>query len=1403
MVRSLSIDDIKRSKTLMHCTTDNINTDEHSNVIDIDTNAEYQLVRQFWSTDCKIENYWFISNDLVLVLTESNFEVHKRTPAIDPWNGNKWTKLRTFKRSDIITSNIIKYFASSTFTNGTLNKAMFICLSAPDSKTIRVDLYDMETMSISRTYNVPIEFVPLGEGIGMSTSIRSYLPTTSDTVLSNAKFSASTVAGMLLLGIALDKGLNQWTIQLGIHSVSQNVICGYGHVGYDGTLTGGEIPSKYFDIAKGGFTGVVQSLSTLASWNTNDGWVDVIVGTQTQQWYISKSIDSIVSHVSCNASNGDFTPVTIALNSNYTDKYTSTSFASDKLQQIYPMPILLSKIIPMPAEMQSIINILAVIFLPNVWYYAPTWTKFTYLQQSHGQYAYVWNATNYEKEKNISNEDSAAIAASDNKDILSSDELTFDKHEWSQEVTQKQAYTKSAIGGFLITLLTQGISATSTFAADLIVNKINGQNTNDENKNKKYSQFFVANTLATTASDTTMKGFNADITAKVQGIKSLDMFYSTSANSHCYAGPGFVTHNFVANCIAQSVSNRYIQANQNMMFTIFEALSIIELQAKNCVLKVAQYCIDKAAEVLSNSGGGGILSNVLKALMKIAAVAALLASEAAKVVVETNEMFIEVLPKFLNNFKSSQGASFSQLGAISEHRIDIEGKHKYGTKNVTMMWPCYGANNIKYTNEAVNTAIETVDTNIDFSAKSFSFDTSSSIEFTKQPISNVNSNVNDTFKETLNGKLYSEFVYCKGETQQVTAPDGMSVIEGVESFLPQIPFKNENISVGDPVFTQPFVHDFVLNKFWKLGVTAINGEILWVSCKDTKLFDGAYSNIVASNSFCCIASPCGAVEIKNALTEDYNRPYAVTPNTIALNCTGINTIHDNKAYHSFDGVGQRIVEWHGSSGLDKQHLTYQYCFQVNDHFKRSNILPPAQFLGNFAAPPLIAVESRDRIYNSYSVLEKNIGIMNDIPGENRNLYRYSIPVFTDQISTLPAVVKTLSAYKLNVVEGITSLTTDLRSTQTAYKAPDSVDFAIDGVTFRATDEFVCTLNSMNGVVTVKDIVATMGLKYIGATPFMAFFYSPATRAYYSFTSDGTIAKADVWNRFRNITNGKWDFVNQEVVFSCLANMTRLDTEIQEDEDETDNIMICRMGNRGIIGEVTPPNRTIFNNESWFKLLSMPGGLCYQGPKRFIVNRFVLLDHMIDNINRNAGSWKRLNREAFHPFRKYKDEKGNYAQFEAIDDNHDSGPNDIAYAVKGWTHNPFVFVTSPLGISEAIDCKYEWEITFTWTEEMDKLYKGKKYMCINIAAQTMCPGGKLTSRPTHLYLTKEMFTRSNNSGYYSFRYQSNNGAGNREQLFIWSDSYIAMCGLEVEIAPVTENRNTQLTQQIDIQDYEEM
>ena len=63
-------------------------------------------------------------------------------------------------------------------------------------------------------------------------------------------------------------------------------------------------------------------------------------------------------------------------------------------------------------------------------------------------------------------------------------------------------------------------------------------------------------------------------------------------------------------------------------------------------------------------------------------------------------------------------------------------------------------------------------------------------------------------------------------------------------------------------------------------------------------------------------------------------------------------------------------------------------------------------------------------------------------GEDKDVRRYALPVFSEFVNTLPAVVKTVSSQTLSIVDGVTSLTTANRDLQTAYKSPVSVDFSI-------------------------------------------------------------------------------------------------------------------------------------------------------------------------------------------------------------------------------------------------------------------------------------------------------------------------------------------------------------------------
>ena len=484
--------------------------------------------------------------------------------------------------------------------------------------------------------------------------------------------------------------------------------------------------------------------------------------------------------------------------------------------------------------------------------------------------------------------------------------------------------------------------------------------------------------------------------------------------------------------------------------------------------------------------------------------------------------------------------------------------------------------------------------------------------------------------------------------------------------------------------------------------------------------------------------------------------------------------------------------------MSKNHQTWQYAFLRNDRFKRSNKLPQNEFLGNFKADPTLAIDAlgEDKIYSLITQPGEGRGLEAGTIGEDKDVHRYAVPVFSEFVSTLPAVVKTISSYSLTVVDGVTSLTSENRDLQSAYKSPISIDFAIGKNKYRFTNEYICSLQQNNGVTVLQELVPCLGLTFLGATPYEAYLYSQATRQYYQFTGGSSLSAVDMIERFRAVINGRYDFVNQEVVMPCLVTFVRLDKNVLDDEDETDNVIVPRLKGGQFIGELPPPLETIYKTSSWFRTISLPSGIVYQGPNRCIINRFVFSDYMQQQIKANYGLWKRVHREDYHPFRKYK------AQYEHV--NVDIGNNVQLPVPKGWTHNPFLLVTSPLGIANEVDCLFEWEVTFAWPVEMDKLYGIDNYATVMLQAETMTPGGKvIADRPVHIYLTKELFTRTGNYGYYSFRYQSKCGAGNRERLHIWSDQYICISALQVEYKEVTTKRTEQLTQQIDIQSLKEI
>ena len=776
----------------------------------------------------------------------------------------------------------------------------------------------------------------------------------------------------------------------------------------------------------------------------------------------------------------------------------------------------------------------------------------------------------------------------------------------------------------------------------------------------------------------------------------------------------------------------------------------------------------------------------------IAALVMMIANKAAKIALAITKFVQKYVPDLIDSI----GANRMQVNVLarqSSHTYDIEGKHKYGSRSECFMYPCVTDSKYDIPNEFVEAVAVNNPWSIDIDQWSDSVSKTKLLSGTSVDINCAPNTPDKAITRDWSGDVPFYSINCKGKNNTISLPAGMAYVIGTEAFLPKQPFKNQNIGESDPVFATPVIQDYVIDDDWGLYMTATAGEIAWVSCKDTKIIDGAPTNIFVTNNFCGIASAYAALQIRDTVDKRFVRPYAITPNAIALNQTGYNCCYDRKVYHAFDGYGYRLTNWLGSTGMGSERQVLQYSFIANDRFKRSNKLPPNQFMGNFKSAPEVNIrgDHNDKIYSAISIPGEVDSLIAGTEGEDKDVVRYAIPVFTELVNTLPAAVKTNAAYTLAVVDGITSLCTDLRNVQFAYKSPRSVDFNIGGNLYRYTSEYISAIVEEQGTIVVNNLVPVLGLSYIGATPYEAYLYSQATRQYYVFNGGTRLDAVDMIERFRNVTDGKYDFVNQEVVMPCLATFDRLDKQVHDHDSEIDNIIVPVLKTQDFVYELSPPTDTIFNDRSWFKTLSIPAGMVFQGPNRCIISRYVMSDYMYKSIKANAGHWEKVSREDYHPMRKYN------AKYETVDEQIGFDVN-----VNGWTHNPFLLVTSPLGISEDVDCMYEWEITFAWTVEMDRLYDIDQYVCVNVSAETMTPGGKVTCRPTHIFLTKELFTRSNNYGYYSFRFQSKNGAGNRERLHVWSDGYIAISGIQCEYKPITERRTEILTQQLDIQKLKE-
>ena len=1354
---------------------------EDNKFAEVVSENEFQFLKQQWDTTNETENFWWVNNNNVLALTKDKLILKTKTSDPDDWNGDVFDESKVYNRTDFINTNVLKYFCTSAYSN---QYARFITVNGGNN--ICINVYNPLNNMVKNSFPIGVVRREINRaGILLcpdSSNIYTYSDLIIDNIISQAKWTATCIDNYCIVGIHYDNNFNQWAVILNLrNNTIERIIQGYGFVGVNGCLTGGEIPAKWFDVSKG-FAGAVLSLDSLsdtsAAINSIKAQLHVnlqskVVGTEAQQWYIDTEIKEIVSHITYK--NGVFTAQRLPLNNNYSIRYASGSFALNRSDDEGMKTANLWNLVD-----NAIWHTLCTSFLnPIVYYIAPRYTFANYLQQTLGQAAYVhYNSTSIRQQQDLTKENiinnyskeeaDAAYDKSKEEAAISSDELSFDV----QTIKQTSEITGAYSG--VVALLTASImSATEYTIEKLQVNQNQNQSAISD-FGKKYTQFFLQNINSMAPSSMLVQSATPTQTSEVTAVKTLDMFYSTSDKQQVCAGPGYVNHNFVAQCISQSVTSVQSEFRQQKYTYFPSALALY-------TLKLAYYAVEKGLKTFEMSidlSGGSIFTSGAG----IGLIAAWVVLYAAN-----TWLFVgnDILPSILQAL-GADTVNSKVTATQSRHNYDVEGKHKYGSKSESFMWPCFG---ISYAQSILDESVEVVTQNKEWKA---------SIDGVTVSIPSNSGNI-ENVTNTNNLNNFNTIPYyiamIKGKQAKVKLPEKMAYIIGTESFLPTTEFKNENISESEPVFaTAPF-QDYIIDENWQISQTASVGMTTWVSCKDTKIIDGEFSNCVINANFCGVASPYTAVEVKRGISKRYLRPWAITPQVIALNNTGLNTCFEEKAYHGFDGYGYRVTNWLGSAGMNKEKQTWLYSFLVNDRFKRSNKLPPNEHMGNFKCDPAVAItgDYNDKVFTLVTQPGENIGIQAGTIGEDKDVRRYALPVFSEFVNTLPAAVKTISAQVLSVIDGITSLTTENRDLQTAYKAPLSVDFTIGKNKYRFTQDYICSLTQEQGVTIVENLVPCLGLTFIGSTPYEAYLYSQATRQYYIFTGGSSLQMVDMIERFYDVLNGRYDFVNQEVLLPCTATFLRLDKKVKDDEDITDNVIIPRLKDRQFIGEVYPPIETIYNTNSWFRTLSLPCGITYQGPNRCIINRFVVQKYMTNQIKDNYGLWKRVPREEYHPFRVYKD------KYEQVD----KYIGDKV-KVKGWTHNPFLLVTSPLGVAEEVDCNFEWEITFCWPVEMEELYGNNNYATVNIQAETITPGGKvIADRPVHVFLVKELFTRTNNFGYYSFRYQSKCGAGNRERLHIWSDQYICVSSLQLEYKQISEKRTEILTQQVDIKDMKEI
>jgi hypothetical protein len=607
---------------------------------------------------------------------------------------------------------------------------------------------------------------------------------------------------------------------------------------------------------------------------------------------------------------------------------------------------------------------------------------------------------------------------------------------------------------------------------------------------------------------------------------------------------------------------------------------------------------------------------------------------------------------------------------------------------------------------------------------------------------------------------YIEFSVGVESIRTTVDLDG-GVIIGSESMFG----KDGLTRLGPPVFSAPGIYDALIEPVYKVWATCSGDDVIHVSIDDTKVIDGPWTNIIVDRDVISIASTYNVVNAIKGGNINLLKPQALTEG-LRLNKTGNNYIEGSNWVHAFDGYGSRITSWLGSGGADVEVLQ-QVSQYLPNRTKRvmHTVFPPTTYFGAFTNPPATLYSHR-----------VNMEVINDNTKqrwveqgtkEDTAVTRLSFPVFYRRVSNLPAGIQTIGTYKLFVVNGLTSLTTDAR-TSSIRNITTAKDVMIYGRTYRGFNEYLSAVSQQYGILALTNVSVITGYKILGADTKSILMFNTSSGQLAMFKGAEILEKAQKVRRIKDFDDAIYEFIQQELIASGTMALP-----LQEKA-------LVRFDELKPVGMVPNPRQALHIIDTY----SGPVGYVMQGDRRATAHFPLFHDNMHTiGINHNRGKWTRIkgdNIRDFFSLRVY----------------------DEMNPPTGYSWAPWRLATAFHGLDDSVDCMFEYVLTFAFTDWMYSII-GDKYVTVNIAAEMATLGGHMESEVTHLRLRADMFNRGNSRiGYYSFRFNARNGAGNRERLFIWSDDIISMRPIEVIVRPVSSARTSPLLTAPDFADTEE-